>query len=158
MAAKVPTALSPLKIPLKNDRWRLRAAIVLLSLALVAVFISGLLWWQQIILVLAVVAVASWEYHRWQRTQQWEILHCRPSGHWSLQDANKQEVEFVLLPQQLISPWLVIIHGKIIAAGRARYKPGRVLHLWLWKYQTEPDLFRKIAINLKYNQTDSDLS
>jgi len=139
---------TPLQIPLKTDPLRRYAAIALMLLALLAIVVSGVLWWQKLILGMLVVVSALWQIRRWQSADQWLSLRYRPAGQWSLLDEQNNEVGFDLQPQQFISPGLIIVHGKPASADR-----GRVLHLWVWKHQHDHEAYRHLAINITYHHT-----
>ena len=140
-----------MQIPLQIDSLRRRVALVLLLLALLAIVVSGLWWWQKVTAALLAGMLVYWQHRRQRQTDQWQTLQYRPAGQWSLLDADHNEANLDLLPQQFISPWLIIVHARAAVASR-----GRVLHLWLWRHQIDTDLYRKIAVNIKYNQLDRD--
>lgn len=144
-------AQPPLQIPLKPDRLRFWSAILLLPLALIAVLISGLSWSLQATLAMLIAASAWWQHRQAHKTLRWCALGYQHNERWSLLDRHGERCLLQLQPQYLLSPWLIIVHGVVDDAGR-----GRVVHLWFWKHQHEADLFRRLAVCLKYHSSDPD--
>jgi len=142
-------AQAPLQIPLKPDRLRFWSAILLLPIALFAVLISALPWWLQASLAMLIAASAWWQHRHAQNAQRWHALVYRHNELWSLLDHQGERCLLQLQPQFLLSPWLIIVHGVVADAGR-----GRVVHLWFWKHQHEADVFRRLAVCLKYHSSD----
>ncbi len=137
---------APLRIPLKSDRLRIGAAVVVFLLALLAIAHSGLSGWQQTVLMLLIVIASVLQYRRWQQTAHWCQLQCLPAGQWSLHDAQGRELLLALHGTHLVSPWLIIVCADV--AGRTR-------HLWFWKHHHSAENFRKLSIYIKLFQYDT---
>ncbi len=137
-----------LQMPLHVDRWRHYAGVLMLLLAAVASMLSGLDWWLKTLLLGLLLVTAWYHYWNWRRAGRWRMLQCRLNGEWTLVDADNNEMVFEPAASQLISPYLIIIHGK--AAGQPQ-------HLWFWRHRYPREKFRKLALKLYSYQDDKDL-
>ncbi|MDA3933472.1 MAG: hypothetical protein PF630_03975 [Gammaproteobacteria bacterium] len=139
----------PLRIAIVADQPRRLAAMLIMLLTLVAVFSSGLPWWMQGLVLLAIGGYLMQQWSSWRRMTQWHCLQRQPSGAWQL--INQQGDEQALQPARshLLSPWLVIVHGSCA---------GKPVHLWFWRHLHNAESFRRLSVYLKYNQIDDDIS
>lgn len=136
-----------LQMPLHVDRWRHYAGVLMLLLAAIASMLSGLAWWLKALLLVLLLVTARYHYWNLQRAGRWRMLQCTLSGQWTLLDTDNNEIELEPGAGHLISPYLIVIHGK--AAGQQQ-------HLWFWRHRYPREEFRKLSLKLYNYQYDSD--
>jgi len=143
----VSSPQASLQMPLHVDRWRHYAGVLMLLLAAIASMLSGLAWWLKALLLVLLLVTARYHYWNLQRAGRWRMLQCTLSGQWTLLDTDNNEIELEPGAGHLISPYLIVIHGK--AAGQQQ-------HLWFWRHRYPREEFRKLSLKLYNYQYDSD--
>lgn len=106
-------SLKPLHLMLKRSAMLDRLMTSLHLIALLCAWLAGIAWiWK-----LALTAAIGVDYWHWRtlgggRSRTEKLMFSRLSG-WTLEQQGREPETLRILPCSVVSPWLIILHGRV---------------------------------------------
>lgn len=116
-----------------------------LLLALVALWLCGLMWWWKLIATVTLLAAALWRYKQHKQLPV-AAIGCEQGEWWGCVDEQKTFIE--LVSAQLVLSWLVVLRFRIKELGEKN--AGKKYTLVLWPDTASAEDLRRLRVCLRY--------
>jgi hypothetical protein len=115
-----------------------------LVLAMVALWLCGLLWWLKLLFTMALLCAALWQHGKQKQLPLQAIVY-EQGQWWALIHNHKTVIE--LVHAQLVLPWLMVLNFRINEAGEKN--SGKKQTLVLWPDMASPEDLRRLRVWLR---------